>query len=174
MTRIGDLAAIGRLSMYKNILLPIDGSELSLRAAWHGIELAKALGATVTTIMVTTPWATQFARELAVVVPGVLVPQNEYELRTETAAANCLRVVANDARSAGVAVQALHVRHRDPYVAILDAARAHRCDLIVMASHRRRGLSELLLGSETLKVLTHTEIPVLVYRPPGKSVALGL
>lgn len=160
--------------MYKNILLPIDGSELSLRAARHGIELAKALGATVTAIMVTTPWATQFARELAVVVPGVLVPQNEYDLRTETAAANCLRVVADDARSAGVAVQAVHVRHRDPYVAILDVACAHRCDLIVMASHRRRGLSELLLGSETLKVLTHSEIPVLVYRPPGRSVALGL
>ena len=130
--------------MYKNILLPIDGSELSLRTARHGIEFAKALSAKVTAIMVTTPWATQFARELAVVVPGVLVPQNEYELRTETATANCLRVVADDARSAGVAVQALHVRHRDPYVAILDAARAHGCDLIVTASHRRRGLSELL------------------------------
>ena len=137
-------------------------------------SLARALGATVSAIMVTTPWATQFARELAVVVPGVLVPQNEYELRTETAAANCLRVVADDARSAGVAAQALHVRHRDPYVAILDAARAHGSDLIVMASHRRRGLSELLLGSETLKVLTHSAIPVLVYRPPEKSVALGL
>jgi nucleotide-binding universal stress UspA family protein len=160
--------------MYKNILVPIDGSELSLRAARHGIELAKALGATISAIMVTTPWATQFARELAVVVPGVLVPQNEYELRTETAAANWLRVVADDAQSAGVAVQVLHVRHRDPYVAILDAARAQGCDLIVMASHRRRGLSQLLLGSETLKVLTHSEIPVLVYRPPGKSIALGL
>jgi nucleotide-binding universal stress UspA family protein len=151
--------------MYKNILVPIDGSELSLRAARHGIELAKALGATITAIMVTTPWATQFARELAVVVPGVLVPQNEYELRTETAAASYLGIAADDARRAGIAVQALHVRHRDPYVAILDAARTQGCDLIVMASHRRRGLSELLLGSETLKVLTHSEIPVLVCRP---------
>ena len=70
--------------MYRNILLPIDGSQLSLRAAGHGIELARALNARVTVIMVTTPWATQFAREVAVVVPGVLVPQNEYDLRTET------------------------------------------------------------------------------------------
>ena len=69
--------------MYSNILLPTDGSQLSLRAARHGIELAKALNARVATIMVTTPWATQFAREPAVVVPGVVVPQTEYDLRTE-------------------------------------------------------------------------------------------
>ena len=152
--------------MYNSILLPVDGSQLSLRAAQHGIELAKALNARVTVIMVTTPWATQFAREPAVVVPGVLVPETEYDLRTEQAACNRLRVVADEARSAGVPSKALHVRHRDPYVAILDAARREGCDLIVMASHGRRGLTELLLGSETLKVLTHGEIPVLVYRRP--------
>jgi nucleotide-binding universal stress UspA family protein len=152
--------------MYKNILLPIDGSQLSLRAARHGIELAKALSARVTVIIVTTPWATQFAREPAVVVPGVVVPQTEYDLRTEQAACSCLRVVTDEARSAGVPSKALRLRHRDPYVAILDAARREGCDLIVMASHGRRGLTELLLGSETVKVLTHTEIPVLVYRQP--------
>ena len=152
--------------MYKNILLPIDGSQLSLRAAQHGIELAKALNARVTAIMVTTPWAIQFAREPAVVVPGVVVPQTEYDLRTEQAACNCLRVVTDEARSAGVPSKALHVRHRDPYVAILDAARREGCDLIVMASHGRRGLTGLLLGSETVKVLTHSQIPVLVYRRP--------
>jgi nucleotide-binding universal stress UspA family protein len=58
----------------------------------------------------------------------------------------------------------LHVRHRDPYVAILDAARREGCDLIVMGSHGRRGLTARLLGSEMVKVLTHSEIPVLVYR----------
>jgi nucleotide-binding universal stress UspA family protein len=152
--------------MYKSILLPIDGSRLSLRAAQHGIELAKALNARVTVIMVTTPWATQFAREPAVVVPGVLVPETEYDLRTEQAACNCLRVVTDEARSVGVPSQALHVRHRDPYVAILDAARREGCDLIVMASHGRRGLTGLLLGSETVKVLNHSEMPVLVYRRP--------
>jgi len=99
--------------MYNSILLPVDGSQLSLRAAQHGIELAKALNARVTVIMVTTPWATQYAREPAVVVPGVLVPETEYDLRTEQAACNCLRVVTDEARSAGVPSKALHVRHRD-------------------------------------------------------------
>jgi nucleotide-binding universal stress UspA family protein len=152
--------------MYKNILLPIDGSQLSLRAAQHGIELAKALDARITAVMVTTPWATQFAREPAVVVPGMVVPKTEYDLRTEQAACNCLRLVTDEARSAGVPSKALHVHHGDPYVAILDAARREGCDLIVMASHGRRGLTGLLLGSETVKVLTHSEIPVLVYRRP--------
>jgi nucleotide-binding universal stress UspA family protein len=150
--------------MYKNILLPIDGSQPSLRAAQHGIELAKCLNAKVTVIMVTTPWATQFAREPAVVVPGVVVPRTEYDLRTEQAACNCLRVVIDEARSAGVPSKAVHLRHRDPYVAIIDAARKEGCHLIVMASHGRRGLAALLVGSETVKVLTHSEIPVLVYR----------
>lgn len=152
--------------MYRNILLPVDGSQLSLRAAKHGIALANALNARVTAMMVTTPWAVQFAREVAVVVPGVLVPKNEYDLRTEQAACSCLRGVTDEARSAGVASLALHVRHRDPYVAILEAASKEGCDLIVMASHGRRGLTELLLGSETVKVLSHSEIPVLVYRRP--------
>jgi nucleotide-binding universal stress UspA family protein len=72
--------------------------------------------------------------------------------------------VTDDARSAYVPSRPLHVRHRDPYVAIPDTARKEGCDLIVIASHARRGLTELLLGSETVKVLTHSEIPVLVYR----------
>jgi nucleotide-binding universal stress UspA family protein len=152
--------------MYGNILLPIDGSQLSLGAARRGIELARALRAKVTAIMVTTPWATQFAREPAVVVPGVVVPQTEYDLRAEQAACSCLRVVTDEAKSAGVPSKALHVLHRDPYAAIIDAAGKEGCDLIVMASHGRRGLSALLLGSETVKVLTHSEIPVLVYRHP--------
>jgi nucleotide-binding universal stress UspA family protein len=150
--------------MYRNILLPIDGSPLSLNAARHGIGLAKALQARVTAIMVTTPWALQFAREVAVVVPGVLPPENEYDLRTEAAACSCLRLVTNEALRVGVTSRALHVRHRDPYVAILETAHKKGCDLIVMASHGRRGLADMLLGSETRKVLTHGDIPVLIYR----------
>jgi nucleotide-binding universal stress UspA family protein len=150
--------------MYRNILLPIDGSELSLRGARRGIELARALNAKVTAVMVTTPWAVQFAREVAVVVPGAVVPQDEYDLRTEQAACNCLRVVTDEAGSANVPSKALHVRHRDPDVAIVETARSEGCDLIVMSSHGRRGISELLIGSETRRVLTHSEIPVLVYR----------
>jgi len=75
-------------------------------------------------------------------------------------------VVTDEARSDGVPSKALHVRHRDPYVAIVDAARKESCDLIVMPSHGRRGLTDFLLGSETVMVLTHSEMPVLVYRRP--------
>jgi nucleotide-binding universal stress UspA family protein len=72
--------------------------------------------------------------------------------------------VTDEAGRAGVPSKVLHVRHRDPHVAILEVARKKGCDLIVMASHGRRGLSQLLLGSETQKVLTYGDIPVLVYR----------
>lgn len=150
--------------MYRHILLPIDGSALSLHAARHGIGLAKALEARVTAIMVTTPWALHFAREMAVVVPGVIPPENEYDLRTEAAACSCLRLVTDEAGKAGVEAKALHVRHRDPYAAIIETARKKGCDLIVMASHGRRGLAEALLGSETRKVLACGDIPVLIYR----------
>ncbi len=72
--------------------------------------------------------------------------------------------MTDEARSARVPSKALHVRNRDPYVAIIDAARRESCDLIVVAAHGRRGLADLLLGSVTAKVLAHSEIPVLVYR----------
>jgi hypothetical protein len=83
-----------------------------------------------------------------VVVPEVVVPQNEYDRRTEAVAWNKLRIVTEAALSAGVPCRTLHIRHRDPYVAILDAADKAVCDLIVMGSHGCHGLTELLLGSE--------------------------
>jgi nucleotide-binding universal stress UspA family protein len=150
--------------MFKDILLPIDGSDLSLAAARHGIELAKAIGAAVTAVTVTTPWADLFAREPAVVVPGVLVPEREYEAGADEIAATRLQAVTDAAAGAGVPARALHLRHRDPDVAILEAARQEGSDLIVMASHGRRGLAELLIGSETARVLGHSHMPVLVYR----------
>ena len=153
--------------MYKSILLPIDGSELSLRAARHGIALARALGATVTALVVTTPWAILFAREVAVVVPDVVVPEREYDLKTETAARNSLSIIVEAAKCAGVPCHAIHERHADPYAAIIDTAASQACDLVVMGSHGRRGLTNLLLGSETTKVVTHCKIPVLVDRPAG-------
>lgn len=150
--------------MYMHILLPVDGSEASLRAARHGIALARALHAKVTVIIVTTPWATQFARELAVVVPEVIVPETEYELKAKAAAGNILRSVADQAQYASVECGTVHCHHRNPYQAIIEVATKHRCDLIVMGSHGRRGITGLLLGSETVKVLTHSTVPVLVYR----------
>jgi hypothetical protein len=85
----------GAQAMYTHILLPVDGSETSFGAARHGIALARALHAKVTVIIVTTPWTTQFARELAVVVPEAIVPETEYELKAKAAAGAILRSVAD-------------------------------------------------------------------------------
>jgi len=83
-----------------------------------------------------------------------------------TAAANWLAYVKDVAAAAGVNCEVVHAQHEHPYQAIIDTATSRGCDLIVMASHGRRGISAIVLGSETVKVLTHSTIPVLVYRAP--------
>lgn len=150
--------------MFTNILLAVDGSAVSRRAARHGIELAQALAARVTVLTVTTPWAAYFARELAVVIPGVVIPQGDYDYKRESIAACVLQDVVADAHSARVEVRPLHRCNRDPYRAIVETAKHEGCDLIVMGSHCDQGFSGALLGSETMKVMTHTSTPVLVYR----------
>jgi nucleotide-binding universal stress UspA family protein len=92
---------------------------------------------------------------------------DSYKKRMTAFAAKCLDQV-KDAAKAGVKCETIHVEHEHPYQAIIDAAKARSCDLIVMASHGRRGIAAIVLGSETVKVLTHSTIPVLVYRgsPP--------
>jgi len=143
--------------------LAVDGSAPSLNAAQQGIALAKSIKAKVTVVVVTVPWAAYFARELAVIVPDVLVPEAEYEHKRSAKAAHIFREVEADARSAGVIVKKVHRSHRDPFRAILDVAKNERCDVIVMAPHGERGLASLLIGSETMKVVTDSSIPVLVY-----------
>jgi nucleotide-binding universal stress UspA family protein len=150
--------------VFTNILLPVDGSAASLRAARHGIELAQALSAKVTVLTVTTPWAAYFSRELAVIIPEVVIPQPAYDDKRETIAACILQNVVADAHSARVAVRSLHRCNSDPYCAIIETAEREGCDLIVMGSHRERAFTGALLGSETMKVMTHTSTPVLVYR----------
>ena len=88
----------------------------------------------------------------------------EYKKYAEAHAGKVLGTVSNAAKAAGVACETLHAEHEHVYQAIIDAAEARRCDLIVMASHGRRGVSAVVLGSETVKVLTHSKIPMLVYR----------
>jgi nucleotide-binding universal stress UspA family protein len=88
----------------------------------------------------------------------------EYQKYSKARAEKALGVVSDAAKSAGVACDTLHVEHEQVYQAIIEAAEARRCDLIVIASHGRRGVSAVVLGSETVKVLTHSKIPVLVYR----------
>ena len=145
--------------MYKRILIPTDGSKLSRKAIKHGIILAKSIKAKVTAVTVSAPFET-----LAVEPMMIIDTPERYKKHAADLAAKHLRVVTDMAASAGVTCNAVHVEHYHPYEAIIIAAKKAHCDLIVMASHGRRGYAAILLGSETVKVLTHSKIPVLVYR----------
>lgn len=145
--------------MYKHILIPTDGSELSRKAIEYGIALAKEAGAKVTAITVSTPFHV-FAAEPAMVTDTAA----SYADRVTQNSAKYLSVAKDAAAASGVSCDGVHVEHEHPYRAIIDTATGKGCDLIVMASHGRRGVSAIVLGSETVKVLTHSTIPVLVYR----------
>jgi nucleotide-binding universal stress UspA family protein len=146
--------------MYKHILVPTDGTALSLKAARAAAGLAAKTGARITTIHVIPPFQDQVTAEGAVYHVSYTRQQYENEQRKHSERAG--RQVAKLAGR----VRCDHVSavDADPWEAIVDAARLKKCDLIVMASHGRRGLAGLLLGSETQKVLTHSKVPVLVCR----------
>jgi nucleotide-binding universal stress UspA family protein len=150
--------------MFTNILLPVDGSGASFSAARKGIALATTLKSRVAALVITVPWATYFARELAVVVPDVVVPQSEYDRKSANLAASILQSVEEEARQVGVNLTAVHRSHQSPHSAIVEEAAKQGCDLIVMASHHQPGFTGAFLGSETMAVLGRTNIPVLVYR----------
>ena len=133
--------------MFKHILIPTDGSELTSKAILSGIALAKAVGAKVTGITVTVP-----SQIFADAKPANAVAEKY------------LGQIRDAAAAAGVSCSAIHAQHEQPYQAIIDATKRNGCDLIVMASHGRRGVSALMLGSQTVDVLTHSTVPVLVYR----------
>lgn len=145
--------------MYKHILIAIDGSDLAAKALSQGLALAKALAAPVTIVTVTEPWATQMTGEAAIAFPF-----DEYEKIMAANAAEILSKANAMAGSAGVTCATVHVKERHPGEGILETAKARTCDLIVMASHGRRGLSRLLLGSQAHTVVTHSTIPVLICR----------
>jgi nucleotide-binding universal stress UspA family protein len=145
--------------MYQHILIPTDGSELSKLALQEGIALAKALGARVTAITVTMPFDVFMARTSA--APVTL---EQYEEDMEAVASRHLDEAKNIAAAAGVPCTLAHVEHEHPYRAIIDTALNQGCDAIHMASHGRGGMSAIVLGSETLKVLTHSAVPVIVCR----------
>jgi nucleotide-binding universal stress UspA family protein len=145
--------------MYKNILIATDGSELAGKAVQHGLALAKAIAAQVTAVTVMKPFRV-FTLEMSMVEDT----SAEYQKRVQDQTAKTLKAVADQAKAAGVACDTVQVENEHPYQAIIDAAKSKGCDLIVMASHGRRGISALVLGSETVKVLTHSKIPVLVHR----------
>jgi nucleotide-binding universal stress UspA family protein len=145
--------------MYKNILIPTDGSELAEKAVQHGIALAKAIGAKITVLTVARPF-----HFFALVPLAVGDIEAQYTQAVRESAAKLLYAVADAANAAGVECETVHLEHEHPYQAIIDTAKAKGCDLITMASHGRRGVSAIVLGSETVKVLTHSKIPVLVHR----------
>ncbi len=145
--------------MYKNILVPTDGSELSQMAVKEAVALAKDLNTKVTGLTVTLPF------HIFSLDPTVVTDTSEdYEADMKVIAQKYLQFVADAAASAGVECETVRVTDEYPYRAIIDTANKKGCDLIFMASHGRRGLSAVLIGSETMKVLTHCTIPVLVHR----------
>lgn len=145
--------------MYRNILIPTDGSKLSETAIHHGVALAKSVNAKVIGITVFPPFHT-----LAVEPVMVTDTPEQYRIDCAAQAEKTLAVVKEAAEMAGVPCDVTYVMDDDPYEAIINTAMDRECDLIVMASHGRRGVAALVLGSETTKVLTHSRIPVLVCR----------
>lgn len=145
--------------MYKNILIPTDGSELAGKAVQYGMAFAKEIGAKIIVLTVTVPFHV-FTLDPMVVEDTL----DQYQKRVQADTARLFGAVAKAASAAGVACETVHVEHEHPYQAIIDTAKSKGCDLIVMASHGRRGVSAIVLGSETVKVLTHSKIPVLVHR----------
>jgi nucleotide-binding universal stress UspA family protein len=144
--------------MFKKILLPTDGSELSVKAVQGALKMAKELGAAVVGLTVVEPYSYSTLSEYR---PETL---EAFEARNAQAAEERLAPIVQAAKDAGVPCETVTVKSFSPYEAIIDTANKFGCDVIFMASHGRRGLSAVLLGSETQKVLTHSAIPVLVYR----------
>jgi nucleotide-binding universal stress UspA family protein len=145
--------------MFKHILLPTDGSELSEAAIHKGIQFAKSINAKVTGFHVILPFHVfTFQTEM------LEDTKEQFERDSQAHAERCLDVIKKAAAEAGVRCDTDSVVASHPYDAIIKAAEAKGCDLILMASHGRRGVQGLLIGSETQKVLTHTKRPVLVVR----------
>jgi nucleotide-binding universal stress UspA family protein len=144
--------------MYQRILVPTDGSEISDKAVQTAAALARLSGAAMMTLSVKEPFPYSAISEMQPVPP-----QEFYDAQERIAAERVKNAIAA-AQAAGVSCQGHTVEALHPWEAILDHAKTQGCDLIVMASHGRRGLSALLLGSETQKVLTHSPVPVLVVK----------
>jgi nucleotide-binding universal stress UspA family protein len=148
--------------MFKHILVATDGSELADKAVEQGLALAKALKAKTTAVTVTEPWDP--LSMAAIAEAQVRNPIANYEERMAAAADRILQSAAEKAKKLDVACATVHVSDRHPAEGIIEAAQVHMCDVIVMASHGRRGLARLLLGSQANKVLTLSPVPVLICR----------
>lgn len=147
--------------MFKHILVPTDGSELSQDTVRRAISFAKEAGARITAFYAKPEYPVTYYGEGALIDPTT--PERFAELADQQAQ-QVLSVVEKQCSEAGVPCTGIATISDVPYEAIIDAANSAGCDLIFMASHGRKGIAGLLLGSETNKVLTHSKIPVLVYR----------
>lgn len=147
--------------MFRHILVPTDGSHLSQETVKRAVAFAKETGARITAFYAKPDFPECFFGEGALVDPGS--PEKFAQLAEEEAQ-QILEFADQQCRESGVSCTRLSVASDIPYEAIIDAATQNDCDLIFMSSHGRRGIGALLLGSETNKVLTHSTIPVLVYR----------
>ena len=144
--------------MYNHILIATDGSDLASKGLEHGLKLAKLAGAKATVVTVTDIWAS------GVLATAGAMPIAEYEAATNAAVQEILTQAAGKAKAMGVACTTKHIPNRYPADAIVETSQKQGCDLIVMASHGRRGFRKMLLGSQTTEVLTASTIPVLVVR----------
>ncbi|HZZ93716.1 MAG TPA: universal stress protein [Usitatibacter sp.] len=148
--------------MFKNILFPTDGSDISSKASAIAVALAHSLGARMTALHVVPPYLPPLP-EMGLGFTYAMT-EDEYERATKAQAREMLGRVAEEARDSRVDCDTVTVVNAAPWDAIIRTARERGCDAIVMASHGRKGLAGLVLGSETTKVLTHSTIPVLVTR----------
>ena len=145
--------------MYAHILIATDGSELAEKAVEQGLALTKMLSSKATAITVTEPWTAAVSGEWA-----VAFPVEEYEKAAATNAQRILDRVRETAKRIGVACQTVHVKDQFAAEGIVEEAKARACDLIVMSSHGRRGLAKFVLGSQATRVLTHSDVPMLICR----------
>jgi nucleotide-binding universal stress UspA family protein len=147
--------------MFKHILIPTDGSETAMKAVRAGIALASEIGAKVTAYCAQEPVPTHLHGEGYVADKEMV---QRFEERAGEFAKRCVKAVEDAARTAGVSCTPLVTKSALPYRGIIDAAENKGCDAIFMSSNGYRGLQKLLLGSVTQEVLTHSKIPVLVFR----------
>ena len=145
--------------MFKHMLIATDGSDLAAKAVTTGLGLAKSLGAMVTVVTVTEP-RTNLVPDKAT-IPS---PADDYEAALAAAAKTVLANATAAANKLGISSATVHLHNEFPAEGILKEAKAKGCDVIVMASHGRRGVARLLLGGETLRVINSSAIPVLVCR----------
>lgn len=147
--------------MFKKILIPTDGSPVAAKAVKAGLELAKEIGATVVAYYGLDPMPAPYYGDGYTVDARAI---SDIERSARSAGEKVLAKIAQSAKTAGVSFTGLIDKPATPYDGIIAAAKKSKCDVIFMSSHGRRGLAGLVLGSVTNKVLSHSKIPVLVYR----------